>query len=179
MEGNALRPETHCIHRGPRSPADWANALRYYQKLSELGLAPEVLVSDHERIKSRWYQPLPCWRGKHSDAEWKDMGLKVLALVTELHHHGVCHRDLHVGNFVVRDGEPLLIDMEFAVAADPAGPCYDLMGPGPSDIPVPDRHAVQPNANQNGVWWDADNNEVETCGQAFGSVAELQRTLDR
>lgn len=107
------------------------------------------------------------------------MGLKVLALVRKLHRHGVCHRDLHVGNIVVRDGEPLLIDMEFAIAVDPAGPCYDLVGPGPSGIPVPDRHAVQPNANQNGVWWDADNGEVETCGRAFGSVAELRARLPR
>ncbi len=104
------------------------------------------------------------------------MGLKVLTLVRELHRHGVCHRDLHVGNIVVRDSEPLLIDMEFAVAADPARPCYDLVGPGPADIPVPLRHAIQQNANQHGVWWDANNEEVETCGRAFGSVAELSRT---
>ena len=106
------------------------------------------------------------------------MGLNVLQLVKELHGHGICHRDLHVGNIVVRDGMPLLIDMEFAIDSNPDGPCYDLVGQDGSLIAVPARHAVQPNANQYGVWWDADNPEVETLGHAFGRVEELARALE-
>jgi hypothetical protein len=179
MEELAPNPDTHRTPRGPRSDADWMNALRYYKKLSELGLAPGVLKADHKQIVARWHEPLPRWRPAHSEAEWQEMGLMVLARVEELHSHGICHRDLHVGNVVVHDGVPLFIDMEFGLRSDPAGVCYDLVGPERSGIAVPDRHAVQANANRNGVWWDADNREVETLGRAFGSVAELSQLLTR
>ncbi len=105
------------------------------------------------------------------------MGLKVLSRVRELHSHGVCHRDLHVGNIVVRQGQPLFVDMEFAAASDPAEPCYDLVGPEPSGVPVPRRHREQPNANLHGVWWDAENCEVETLGCAFGPLQDLSERL--
>jgi hypothetical protein len=98
------------------------------------------------------------------------MGLRVLRRIKELHGHGVCHRDLHVGNIVVRDGVPLFIDTEFAIERHPGKPCYDLFGPD-SGVSVPERHAHQQNANRNGVWWDADNHEVETLGRAFGPLA--------
>jgi len=149
----------------------------YYRRLSNLGLAPEVVSADSEQILARWHEPLHCWRAHHSRDEWIDMGLRVFSRVKELHSHGVCHRDLHVGNIVVQDGQPLFVDMEFAAASDPAKPCYDLIGPERSGVSVPRRHAEQPNANQHGVWWDAENSEVKTLGHAFGSLQDLSERL--
>jgi hypothetical protein len=176
IKQNKPHPRVHTSERGPRTAGDWENAVLYYKRLSELGLAPAIVSATGEKLTARWHQPLPCWRADHSPEEWREMGLRVLARVEELHAHSICHRDLHVGNIVVRAGVPLFIDTEFAIATDPAEPCYDLLGPERSRVPVPERHAVQQNANQHGVWWDANNHEVETLGRAFGRLADLSKT---
>jgi hypothetical protein len=165
---------THVVERGPRTAADWENAVHWYARLSEVDLAPEIVGEAENRLVVRCYEPLPDWYATHGAGARAEMGVRLLARVEELHGYGVCHRDLHVGNVVVRDGVPLLIDTEFAIAADPAAPCYDLVGPDRSGVPVPQRHAEQPNANRHGVWWDADNPEVTTLGRAFGLVADLR-----
>jgi hypothetical protein len=143
--------------------------------LSELALAPEIVSVTADQLVAHWYPPLPCWGTNRSLEELIDMGLSVLRRVEELHGHGVCHRDLHTGNIVVRAGVPLFIDTEFATASDPAKPCYDLVGPERSCVAVPKRHADQLNANRHGVWWDADNHEVCTLGRAFGRLDDLSK----
>lgn len=178
IDENEPHPSVYTSQRGPRTASDWENAVRYYGRLSELDLAPDIVSVACDQLTARWHQPLPDWRADHSTDEWIQMGLRVLGRVKEMHGHGVCHRDLHVGNIVVRAGVPLFIDTEFATASDPTKPCYDLVGPERSGIAVPSRHAAQPNANQHGVWWDADNHEVCTPGRAFGRLGDLSKMVE-
>ncbi len=63
----------------------------------------------------------------------------------------MCHLDLHMGNIVVADRQPLFVYVEFATASDPAEPCYDVVGPERSSVFVPGRHTEQLNANRHGV----------------------------
>jgi thiamine kinase-like enzyme len=148
MNENEPHPCVHTWERSLRTAADWENAVLYYKRLSELALAPEIVSVTADQLVAHWYPPLPCWGTNRSLEELIDMGLSVLRRVEELHGHGVCHRDLHTGNIVVRAGVPLFIDTEFATASDPAKPCYDLVGPERSCVAVPKRHADQPSATE-------------------------------
>jgi hypothetical protein len=162
---------TDTRERGPRSMADWHNAIAFYTRLSALGLSPELVAATDEELVSRWYQPLWDWLAENP-AELNPMGRLVVARVKELHGHGICHRDLHDGNIVVREGVPLFIDLEFATNSDPHRPCYDLYGPEPSGVAVPQRHAEQVGSpNENGVWWD--NAAHRKLASIFGPAIDL------
>lgn len=68
-------------------------------------------------------------------------------LLTELHAHGVHHRDVHLGNLVRGPHGPLLIDWETAID-HPSALSYDLHGPQASGVPVPIIHA-----GMHPQWW--------------------------
>jgi hypothetical protein len=78
---------------------------------------------------------------------------------------------MHIRNFLLRGDDPLLIDPKYAIASNPARPCYDLEGPERSGIPVPSQHLGQDNRNRLGVWWDAALPHEQTLARYFGRVA--------
>jgi serine/threonine protein kinase len=58
------------------------------------------------------------------------MGLRLYERISEMHSHGICHRDLHIEDIVLADGGlPLFVDPDFALESDPSRPCYDLAWP--------------------------------------------------
>jgi hypothetical protein len=145
----------------------------YYRRFSDLGFAPTIVSMTDSEIVTVRHQTLREWlNAGPSQAERHEMRRVLVKRIEEMHSHGICHRDLHVENVVLRDGLPLFVDPAFATDCDPRRPCYDLVGPGPSGVPVPPEHAGQPNENQNGVWWDSTG-PVPTLGQEFGPLGEV------
>lgn len=152
--------------------------VHYYRRLSDLGLAPRILEVTDSEIVTELHPTLRQWLDGGPSVEERDaMARKLIARIEEIHRHGICHRDLHVENVVLRDEVPLVVDTAFATASDPIKPCYDLVGPGPSGVPVPPEHAGQPNENQLGVWWDSTG-PVPTLGQEFWRLSEVRRRTD-
>jgi len=103
------------------------------------------------------------------------MGGRLYRRLKELHQNGMCHRDMHVGNVVLLDGTPLLIDPALATESDPSRPCYDLYGPQLSGVAVPADHYDYP-PNRGGVWWDCTA-EVPLLKDAIGSLAAVIAAL--
>jgi hypothetical protein len=149
--------------------------VNYYERLTDLRLAPEIIeVMPHE-IVTRKYPTLGAWLAiEHSCEEVLEMGRRLYRRVEQLHCQGICHRDLHIANIVLGDDEvPLFIDPAFAIESDPDKPCYDLEGPERSGVPVPPEHACQSNDNRFGVWWDSTG-PVPTLRSAFGPMTDLR-----
>ena len=149
--------------------------MRYYRRLSDLGLAPEIVAVQPTCLATRLCVPLADWLGGGpSPAERRNVALRLYRQIDAMHDAGISHRDLHVGNVVLLDGMPLLIDPQFAIESDPSTLSYDLYGPGPSGVPVPKPHAEYP-ANRGGVWWDCTA-EVPTLHEVFGPLVAILRT---
>jgi hypothetical protein len=164
-----------CCHRRPyKSPEEDRVFLGVYDRWSDLGLAPEIIEITAHALFTRCHQTLEDWlKDPRSDDELRAMGRRLHARVVELHSHGMCHRDLHAANVVIRDdGSPLFIDPGFATDSNPEAPCYDLVGPVAAGMPVLEAHASQTNGNQNGVYWDADTPAVRTLASIFGRHAD-------
>jgi hypothetical protein len=168
--------DAHPTPRKLRTDADWDKLVAYYQRWSDLGLAPKVLRVTADTLFARCHRTLEEWLELHPDEdERKRMGRRIRERIEELHSHGMCHRDLQVANIVVReDGVPLFIDPEFATCSDAARPCYDLVGPIRAGMEILPAHTdpAQPNENRAGVFWDAQTTHVRT----LGSVLDLWRT---
>ena len=167
-------PQTYTQERSGRDLGLWRNGIAFYEEASRLGLAPVVVSADDEQLTTQACQPLLDWLAAYPDRT-HEMGVLLFARVKELHSHGICHRDLHDGNVLVRaDGVPVFIDFDFATHGNPDAPCYDLYGPGPSRLPVPDAHAAQTGSrNANGAYWD--NAEHRTLREMFGPVTDFDR----
>lgn len=149
--------------------------IRYYRRLSDLGLAPTIVAVSDSEISTESHNTLKDWlTAGCSETQRNQMALMLVARIEEMHAHGICHRDLHVENVVLRHGVPLFIDPALACDSDATNPCYDLVGPGPSGVPVPEAHACQPNDNRLGVWWDSTG-PVPTLGAEFGTLAQVLR----
>jgi tRNA A-37 threonylcarbamoyl transferase component Bud32 len=116
-----------------------------YRRLSDAGLAPEIIRTTTTHLTTKTHTTLTEWlHGQTAEHEMKLMGQRLVDRITELHTLGVCHRDLHDGNVVLTDElVPLFIDPAFAIACDPRAPCYDLIGPDSSGVPVAPAHASQ------------------------------------
>lgn len=147
----------------------------YYRQLAAHGLAPEIITVTPNEIITREYPTLCDWLGiEHSRDERVEMGRRLCLRIEQLHSYGICHRDLHTANVVLRGNEvPLFIDPAFAIDSNPDMPCYDLEGPERSGVPVPPEHATQPNDNRFGVWWDSTG-PVPTLNGAFGPLADVR-----
>jgi len=148
---NEDRP-THCRCLPPGEPGK--RFVYYYSRLSDLGLAPEIIDVAETKLITLRCVPLENWlRPDRSKSERLAMGRLLYRRLEELHGHGICHRDMHVGNVVLLAGAPLPIDSALATESDPVRPCYDLYGPGPSGVDVPPDHYDYP-PNRGGIWWD-------------------------
>ncbi len=147
--------------------------VKYYPRLSDLELAPQIVKMTSDKIITRRCLPLCDWlAGIPSSDDTRRMGHSLYLQLEKLHAHGICHRDVHVCNIVLLGDAPLLIDPEFAMDSDPQKPCYDLYGPGPSGLLVPKEHSDHPR-NVGGVWWDCTA-EVPALWKAFGPLADLR-----
>jgi hypothetical protein len=148
----------HELVHSRRLPAgeEGARFVSVYRRFSLAGLAPEVLDVTDDSIATRKYPTLTAWlHATPSSQELAAMGRRLYERLEEMHQHGICHRDVHDGNVVLRDGEPLFIDFAFAFDSDLRRPCYDLEGPERSGVPVPTAHLTQDDDHRHGVWWDA------------------------
>jgi streptomycin 6-kinase len=128
----------------------------YYERLSAKGLSPVILSKTLTTLESERHEVLSEWlRRNAAPDERARMAARIRVLLEQVHELGFCHRDVHVDNIVVNEGgEPLLIDPALATESDASDPCYDLVGPRESHVPVPPEHADQ-SGHEEGVWWDA------------------------
>ena len=97
-------------------------------------------------------------------------------MIRLIHSLGICHRDLHEGNIVVKAGKPMVIDLEHAVEVDPLWPCYDLYGPSDRIQLLPEHEEFRDMLGPTGIWWDADHDPkygIFTMGMIFGSLRDV------
>ena len=159
-------------HRRPvELSARGAHFVAAYQELSDIGVAPAVFDVSPAMIVTQLGEPLEAWLHGRSESDLAGMARLIYDRVLRMHQHGICHRDLHAANIVVIADEPFFVDPDFASRCDPSLPPYDLYGPGPSKVDVPEAHLAYP-PNRGGVWWDCDA-EVPALHIFFGRVATV------
>ena len=127
----------------------------HYLRLSNAGLAPRVIEVTDDEIVAERHQTLAEWLATHTDKPARDeMSRRVKHLLTRVHSEvQLCHRDVHRDNVVVDgEGQPLLIDPAYATASMNEH-CYDLEGPAPSKVAVPEDHVRQGGVTADGIWW--------------------------
>ncbi len=127
----------------------------HYLRLSKAGLAPRVIEVTNDEIVTERHQTLTEWLATHPDQSARDeMSRRLKQLLHRVHTEvQLCHRDVHRENVVVdREGQPLLIDPAYATASVNEH-CYDLEGPGPSEVAVPEDHVQQGGPTAGGIWW--------------------------
>lgn len=139
----------------------------FLPRLAEAGLAPAILHMDEQGRCLERCTTLDEWRATAGPEDVVRMKEKVIGLIRAVHAEGVCHRDFHTRNCVVKDDSPLMIDLELACAVAPTAGCFDLSGPS-SGVPVAPEHVRQgePYAS-NGVWW---NSPIEGMARMFGEL---------
>lgn len=145
----------------------------FYQRLSAMGAAPEVVEVTDDEIVAMKHRTLTEWLTQSpSKAEKDKMAAKIRDLLRRVHQEGgICHRDIHVRNVVLTDAdEPLLIDFGLAVESD-SELCYDLYGDA-SGVPIPEAHRKQ--GGHNGVWWGSTMRH-DSLESAFGPWTNLAR----
>jgi hypothetical protein len=153
------------------SPADF---VYYYRLLAGWHLAPAVVEVTDEVLRTELHPTLrQWWEAGQSGTDLAAMRVLLRTRIDELHSHGICHRDLHIDNVVLRDGLPLFIDPDFAIASDPHAPCFDLYGPDASGVPAPHAHKAQGGAAAQGVWWHAPVLH-RTFGHTLGPIPQAE-----
>lgn len=163
----------HEVHErsltGLSAPADF---VFQYRRLQNWDLAPIVVEATDDVLVTECHPTLfAWWEAGPSQQALTEMRILLRARISELHSHGICHRDIHIKNVVLRDGTPLFIDTEFVIATDPNAPCYDLYGPDVSGIPAPEAHRAMNGADKHGVWWHAPVLH-NTLGHLLGPLPE-------
>lgn len=99
----------------------------------------------------------------------QEVGGLLVEKVLVLHGLGIAHRDLHAHNVVVdSDGQPYMVDWEFATDDGVTGEPYDFYGSTVSGVPPPWPHR---NARPEGIFWDCEN--VLALGRHVGSLDQL------
>jgi hypothetical protein len=137
-----------------------------YLRLSNLGLAPALVKVSQNEIMSVLHRTLEDWLAAGPSQENKAfMAVRIRDLLRAVHEKAeICHRDVHVGNIVlVAEDRPVLIGPKWAVPVVNEH-CYDLEGPEPSGIEVPELHVAQ---GHDGVWWGSSVNH-RALTEAFG-----------
>jgi hypothetical protein len=152
----------------------------YYQRLQASGLGPRIVAVTGGKVCLQKLERLPDWvdarsvDGRLPDEPRRAMGLALIELLEKVHELGLCHRDTHIRNFVVRAGAPLLVDPKYAIESRGRS-CYDLKGPEESGVEIAREHLRQANVNQHGVWWEDADPISESLTSTFGTLAELRR----
>ena len=125
-----------------------------YRRFSEAGLAPMIVSLTANEIETVCHQTLRDWLARKPSQQERDtMSEAIRDLLLAAHETGLCHRDVHIDNIVLSDnGRPLLIDPAYATASVNEH-CYDLEGPEPSGVSVPDDHVNQGGNAAHGIWW--------------------------
>lgn len=143
------------VFRAYRSDVDRERHEKFLPKLSDAGVSPTIIeLNELGRVLER-LQTLPEWLGTASWPERVEMRRNLLQNIDEMHRLGVCHRDLHPWNVLVRDDAPLFIDLELATEVDPNDACFDLIGPE-SGVAVAEQHRNLAGwLAFCGVWWDS------------------------
>ena len=118
----------------------------------EAGCAPTFVSEQPRTVVLRKHETLATWIANASVAEQIQMAARVLSQIHALHRAGVCHRDIKLSDVVLHGKVPLFVDFELGTLADPAKPCYDLLGPA-SGVPLPPVHEAV--GLLDGVWWDS------------------------
>ena len=148
--------------------------LKYMEKAAALGVGPELCSWDKPSMTIEMYAATPVlswFSSSPSSEEIREVGKNLLKAIVHLHSNGICHRDIHIRNLLIQDNDcPLIIDWEYAVDADPNGPCYDLIGPA-SNTPKPMPHRIR-SSTETGVWWDTPMTSVSPVAQYFGPLSE-------
>src|SRR5207237_3334727 len=101
------------------------------------GCAPKFTIAPPLTIRLELHERLTDRLTAARSGDKHGMAERLVQTIKRLRAAGVCHRDVKVTDVVVDRGQPLLIDFELGTEVDPGGPCYDLVGPGGSGIPIP------------------------------------------
>ncbi|MGA2471533.1 MAG: lipopolysaccharide kinase InaA family protein [Solirubrobacteraceae bacterium] len=156
--------------------------ISYYERLEASGCGPRIATVTDEQICIEKCETLRHWvderavDGRLPNELRRAMGRELRELLERVHDLGFCHRDIHVRNFVVRNGAPLLVDPKYAIEHR-GRRCYDLAGPGASGVAIPLQHLAQAgNRNDHGVWWENADPLSEALTSTFGPLAELGET---
>ena len=160
-----------------RGEQDRERHYRFLPRLAAAELVPRIIrIDNNERCLERC-EPLSSWRKKSDQSEIKMMGRRVLEMIRAMHSLGICHRDLHDDNVVVKAGKPLVIDLEHAVEVDPAWPCYDLYGPNDLIPLLPEHVTYAQQLGPTGIWWGAYHEQrhgLFTMGMIFGPIEGVE-----
>jgi serine/threonine protein kinase len=152
------------------NPPQFDAESRLLQIAHAVGCAPAFEIEAPMTIRLRLYTPLLSWLAKSTPGEIQAMAHRVLDQVRTLHQAGVCHRDLKATDIVVDGDQPLLIDFELGTEVNPFGPCYDLLGPQLSGVPLPPIHDYL--GLREGVWWDTQTEHVRPLWRDLGRLAD-------
>ena len=169
-----MQPHAPYVHLF-RSPADEAQARKYLPRLADASLSPSITGWGMGSVSMVKGTPALDWLAKADDLAIGAMRIQVLDLIRGMHTLGVCHRDLHVENIVIVDGQALAIDVDHACDVDPSWPCYDLTGPSPQ-VPLLPAHAQWGGVlGSTGMWWGASqdtrwNGRYVPLGRVFGPL---------
>jgi hypothetical protein len=162
---------------GFRTPAEEAFARANLARLADHGLTPEIVRWEPGAVVIRAGVWLPDWLTSATARMVAAMRPVALELVHGMHAQGVCHRDLHVENVVIVDGQPMAIDYEHACEVDPSWPCYDLTGPSDKVPLLPAHRQWGGVLGTFGIWWDAPleprfGGRYVPLGVVFGAADE-------
>lgn len=138
----------------------------YYEKLSAIGAAPRVVKVTADAIITVKHLLLTDWLDNDPpQADKAQMAEQIRDLLQRVHQDArLCHRDVHIRNIVLTDGDgPLLIDPSYCTPAH-NGFCYDLYGSERSGVAIPEIHLAQ---GHNGIWWGS-NQAHDSLLSAFG-----------
>lgn len=141
----------------------------HYMRMAEEDLVPKLISMDGEGLITEKCIPLISTIENITGNSRDKLKECLINRIRKLHALGICHRDLHIRNIVLRHYIPLFVDFELAIVIDPSCLCYDLNGPV-SKIPVPDQHVMLGSEYEvTGEWWNAEHQD--SLSRYFGKVS--------
>lgn len=153
-------------YKGPSYTVPYAGETEArYRTLSDLGLAPRIICVQDMMITTVYHPTLRDWIDQDQpEDDVLVMAKRIRDLLRRVHEEaGICYRDVHIDNIVLYDGQPLLIGPKWA-APSVNDRCYDLEGPDPSGVELPEPHKGK---THNGVWWGSSE-KTRSLLSAFG-----------
>lgn len=173
-----MRGSAKIVHAGKitykyHKTSAFENETRFWLKAAELEVAPPIEVV-RLSTNSTWYGYLkmetltPFMKElKLSDRRKRKVGRHLYQKIKTLHENNIAHRDLHMGNVVMKDDEPFVIDWEFATEVN-SEVSYDFYGDEASGVPRP-----KPHTNSKAIYWDYTG--ARSLRAYFGSVEVMKK----